>query len=214
MGYNELSINSYRDSVQKTGDEFSRIIFGRYASKTLGHQGVKVLTAGEKDAVVTTGIPEGYVGVAHSATGDADLSGSGQYAQSVMENLLFDAHRIRAKPWAFCCDIDAHDLTPPLAHTLGKVFLAYALRNDFAYLNGESAKLGSRRRGDDALHRQEAGRGEGRSARQAFHHRRFARQALHERRRRRHQARFHRAPLPGHGPSRRLGRAGLRRHEG
>ncbi|MGM5484535.1 MAG: AIR synthase-related protein [Nanobdellota archaeon] len=142
MADDEISLDEYHKKFQEEGDDVSSIM-AKHATKTWDNDNVRILAPG-MGGVATVNVPEGYIGVVHSATGDSKEKKPGKYTESLIEKLVNDSKNIRGSPLAFSCVVDSHDDDKKLAEKLGETLENKAREYDFAYLNGEWAKLGDR----------------------------------------------------------------------
>ncbi|MFC1801609.1 hypothetical protein ACFLZB_04040 [Nanoarchaeota archaeon] len=133
------NVDEYIDKVIKKGDEGSDLL-ETICVQTLKNSDLVDIVEGKK----VLRIPEEYVVVVHSSTGDSELEDLTEYASSLVENLVEQAENIDATPIGFANIIDSPDGDLKMLETIANAFVERANHYSLAIMDGENAILGER----------------------------------------------------------------------
>ncbi len=138
----DKKVDEYIESVIKAGDEGSALL-AAICAPTLKREYVEIVSGGMNNVTVAR-IPQNYLVIAHSTSGDSEVMDPKKYAQSLVERLLEQSKILGSEPIAISNIIDASTIDKNLIEAIGTGLVEESKKSDLAIMNGELACLGIR----------------------------------------------------------------------
>lgn len=142
-----MGVDNYIQRVIRRGDEGSGLLRSRTASTLKNNEYVEVIE-GKAGVLPVLRIPEEYIVVVHSTTGDPAETNSREHARTLVSRLVSQAKKICAIPLGFSNIVDSKTGELELLSSISESLVEESNKYGLAILNGENAILGERVRAD------------------------------------------------------------------